>query len=288
MSQPLLHAETGSLPPLTLGCSFEITARDLPGLKVSAPYLIPGTKISITFLAGETAELRISACKVVRELGLEPVPHLAARRIRTATELDTYLEHARREADVTRCFVVAGDAAVPDGPFEDSMSLIRTGAFERCGIHDIGIGGHPDGHPSIAEHLCWEVLAAKVAEIQRRGMSPFIVTQFAFDGERLLTWLREMRARGIDAPVRLGVPGPASVARLMRFAARCGVSASASVLGKYGISITKLMGSAGPDKLVSTLEAGLGEEHGTVSLHFYPFGGFEHTVAWVRNYEVVR
>jgi len=71
----------------------------------------------------------------------------------------------------------------------------------------------------------------------------------------------------------------------MRFAARCGVGASASVLARYGISITKLIGTAGPDKLVDALAQGLGAEHGPVRLHFYPFGGLETTVEWIREYD---
>ena len=55
-------------------------------------------------------------------------------------------------------------------------------------------------------------------------------------------------------------------------------------MAKYGISITRLIGSAGPDKLVKSLEQGLGEEHGPVRLHFYPFGGLEKTVAWINEF----
>jgi methylenetetrahydrofolate reductase (NADPH) len=93
-----------------------------------------------------------------------------------------------------------------------------------------------------------------------------------------------LRERGIDAPVRIGVPGPTSVKALMKFATRCGVSASASVLGKYGISITKLLGTAGPDKMVDAFAKGFNDKHGRVRLHFYPFGGLSKTVDWVEDY----
>jgi len=116
-------------------------------------------------------------------------------------------------------------------------------------------------------------------------MVPLIVTQFAFDPVRVLEWLAELRARGIDAPVRLGVPGPAGIKRLLRFAARCGVGASTSIMKKYGISLTQLMGTAGPDKLVDAIAKGLRPEHGMVRLHFYPFGGLKKTVEWIKEYE---
>ena len=120
--------------------------------------------------------------------------------------------------------------------------------------------------------------------IESRGMAPLIVTQFAFDADRVLDWLAELRRRGIDAPVRLGVPGPAGIKTLLRFAKRCGVGASASVMTKYGVSLSRLMGSAGPDRLVDSLAEGLGPQHGPVRLHFYPFGGVARTVDWINDY----
>jgi methylenetetrahydrofolate reductase (NADPH) len=128
------------------------------------------------------------------------------------------------------------------------------------------------------------VLKLKCDDIEQRGMAPLIVTQFAFDSDAMLGWLKELRQRGLDAPVRLGVPGPAGIKTLLRFASRCGVGASASVMSKYGLSITNLLGSAGPDKLVDSLAAGIGPEHGKVRLHFYPFGGMKRTVEWVHDY----
>src|SRR3546814_10207425 len=90
-------------------------------------------------------------------------------------------------------------------------------------------------------------------------MAPLVVTQFGFDPDAFLAWLKEARVRGIDTPVRIGIPGPAGIKTLLRFAARCGVGASASVLMKYGASITNLLGSAGPDRLVDAYAADLGE-----------------------------
>jgi methylenetetrahydrofolate reductase (NADPH) len=235
-------------------------------------------------LPGEDAAARIAATMAVREMGFEPMPHFSARRIASFEEFETYLQACVRAAGVRRCFVIAGDPTEAVGPFSDSSALIATGAFERAGIKAIGIGGHPEGHPNMTSQQCWDVLAAKCADIERRGMATLIVTQFGFDAEPFLAWLEELRKRGIDAPVRIGVPGPAGIKTLLRFAARCGVGASASVLSKYGISITQLLGNAGPDKLVDAIAARRGPEHGPVRLHFYPFGGLAKTVAWIDQY----
>jgi methylenetetrahydrofolate reductase (NADPH) len=282
---PVIHPNWAKPPQgMTDGYSLEITAKDVDSLRAAAPDIPGEHPVAVTFLPGEDFDARIVATKAVRELGFEPMPHFSARRITSADEFEDYLGAVVEQAGVRRCFVVAGDPSVPEGPFSTSSDLIASGAFERLGITAIGIGGHPEGHPNMTEEESFAVLHSKCDAIEGRGMAPLIVTQFAFDADRVLDWLAELRRRGIDVPVRLGVPGPAGIKTLLRFAKRCGVGASASVMTKYGISLSRLMGSAGPDKLVDSLAKGLGPQHGPVRLHFYPFGGVERTVEWINEY----
>jgi methylenetetrahydrofolate reductase (NADPH) len=285
VAKPLIHP-AWALPPawITEGFSLEMTAKDESALRDAAPLLPVDTPIAITFLPGEEVAARVAATVAVRELGFEPMPHFSARRILSQDGFEDYLHAVVREAGVKRCFVVAGDPPEPQGPYFDTMALLRTGAFERAGIKAIGIGGHPEGHPNMSREQAWQVLEEKLAEIDARGMAGLVVTQFGFDPAAFLGWLREARARGIDTPIRIGIPGPAGIKTLLRFAARCGVGASASVMAKYGLSITNLLGSAGPDTLVDEFAAKLGDEHGRVRLHFYPFGGMVKCVDWIGDY----
>jgi methylenetetrahydrofolate reductase (NADPH) len=286
LATPLIHpAWAFPVPNMLGGYSLEMTAKDVDALRAAAPAILPTTPIAVTFLPNEDNALRVAAVRAVRDLGFEPMPHFSARRIRSVAEFEDYLAAAIGEAGVRRCFVIAGDPMTPEGPFEDSAALIGSGAFERYGIAALGVGGHPEGHPNMTDEQGLAVLEAKCGEIVRRGMAPLIVTQFAFDADRVITWLQALRARGLDVPVRIGVPGPAGIKTLMRFAARCGVGASTVVLAKYGISIGKLLGSAGPDRLVDALDQALRPEHGPVRLHFYPFGGLEKTVDWINEYD---
>jgi methylenetetrahydrofolate reductase (NADPH) len=285
--RPVVHPNWLKDPNgITDGYSLEVTAKDIANLTSIAPRIWQGAPIAVPFLPGESHAARIEAAKAVRALGFEPMPHFSARRIASREEFEAYLHGAVQEAGVERCFVVAGDPSTPAGPFADTTSVIETGAFERAGIKVIGIGGHPEGHPVMTDEQCWAVLASKCADIEARGMAPLIVTQFAFDADAMLNWLKELRARGLDYPVRIGVPGPAGIRTLARFAAQCGVGASASVLKKYGISLGQLLGTAGPDRFVNHLVAGLSTEHGAIRLHFYPFGGLPKTVEWIEGYAV--
>ncbi|WP_408014541.1 methylenetetrahydrofolate reductase [Sandarakinorhabdus oryzae] len=286
LAERLIHPAWGTRPVrITDGFSLEMTAKDIAQLHEAAPAIPADTPLSVTFLPGEEMAARVAATVAVRQLGFEPMPHFSARRILSEDDFEAYLRRVVVEAGVERCFIVAGDPPAPIGPYFDTMALIETGAFERSGIKAIGIGGHPEGHPVMTPQQCWDVLDAKVTAIQARGMAALIVTQFGFDAEAQLAWLVELRQRGIDVPVRIGIPGPAGIKRLLGFAARCGVGASTAVLKKYGISVTNLLGTAGPDKLVDEFARRLGDEHGPMRLHFYPFGGLKATLDWIHAYE---
>jgi methylenetetrahydrofolate reductase (NADPH) len=268
------------------GYSLEMTAKELDGLREAAPLIRPNTQVAVTFLPGEEMEQRVEAAKLVRELGFEPIVHLSARRLTSKDELDGYLARITGEAAVKRVFLIAGDPPEPEGPFADSLQVIESGLLEKHGITIAGVGGHPEGHPNVSKDELWVWMERKIAALRERGIVPLVVTQFAFDDDAIVAWVKEMRTRGIDVPVRLGVPGPAGIKRLLGFAKRCGVGASASVMKKYGVSITNLIGSAGPDKLVDSLDRKLSdEEHGRVRLHLYPFGALTASAEWINQYD---
>ena len=264
----------------------DVLCRHPPRLGKAAPLIRPGTQVAVTFLPGEDLEQRVAAAVLVRELGFEPIVHLSARRIESEEQLDWYLGEITGKAQVKRVFIIAGDPPEPEGPYSTSLDIIETGLLQKHGIQIVGVGGHPEGHPNNTAAELWDWMERKIAAIRNGGMIPLVVTQFAFDDDAIVAWVKEMRARGIDVPVRLGVPGPAGIKRLLGFAKRCGVGASASVMKKYGVSITNLIGSAGPDKLVNSLDKKLSDaEHGRVRLHFYPFGALTASAEWINQYD---
>jgi methylenetetrahydrofolate reductase (NADPH) len=262
-----------------------MTAKDVPQLEESADVIPQGTKIAIAFLPNEDFPARVRAAARVRQLGFVPVPHLSARRLKSQTELESFLVALQREAAIDRAFVVAGDPPQPEGPYADALAVIRTGLLGKYGVTMVGISGYPEGHPEIGSEKLWQAKREKLAEIADMGHDFAVVTQFGFDAEPILRWLEQLQAANVHGLVRVGVPGPATVKTLLRFAARCGVGASAKVMSKYGVSITRLLSTAGPDELIKDLARGLESgKHGDVRLHFYPFGGLKTTAEWVRDF----
>lgn len=269
--------------------SIEMTAKDIESLREAKGAIPRGTAISVTFLPGEAMPARIAAATLVKSLGFVPIPHISARRLLSHEDLKTFLSRLQTEVGVERAFVVAGDPPEPLGPFEDAVAVIRTGELAKIGIRKVGISGYPEGHPDISEEKLWDALRLKHRTLTEQGLGIEIMTQFSFDSAPVLRWLERVRQDAkITSTVRVGLPGPASVKTLLRFAARCGVGATASVMAKYGVSITQLLNTAGPSALIDEFSAHLNPRiHGDVRFHFYPFGGLKKTVDWIHDYMAV-
>ena len=269
--------------------SIEMTAKDMESLREARNAIPKKTAISVTFLPGEDMAARIAAATLVKSFGFTPVPHISARRLQSHEDLTTFLSRLQLEVGVERAFVVAGDPPKALGPFEDALAVIRTGGLAEIGVRKVGISGYPEGHPDIPDEKLWDALRTKHLTLTELGHGVEIMTQFAFDSAPVLRWLERVRQDAkIAATVRVGLPGPASVKTLLRFAARCGVGATAGVMAKYGVSITQLLNTAGPAALIDEFLEHLNPRiHGDVRFHFYPFGGLKKTVDWIQDYTMV-
>lgn len=262
--------------------SLEMTGKDAPAVPAAARSLPAGTHVNVTALGSESPADRWAAASAVLEAGLVPVPHISARRLVDRAALETTLRELRSRGAASRLFVVGGDPASPEGPYSDSLDVLRSGLLEQYGATHVGIAGYPEGHPAISAPRLWDALEHKAEALTEHALTGEIITQFGFDTTPVLTWLADVRARGIGLPVRVGVPGPAGIKRLMAFAARFGVASSAGIARKYGLSLTNLLGTAGPDRFLSDLAAQLDPAvHGEVKVHFYTFGGVAATAEWV-------
>lgn len=266
--------------------SLEVTAKDASQLSDLAPDIPKGTLISVPYLPSDSGNDRISAAKTIRQFGFEPMPHIAARSIGTEAELSGALSGFVREAQVTRLLILAGDLDPPKGAFPDTAAILRSGVLQQHAIRHVAIAGHPEGHPSQSASVLTEAISEKRRILEALNLEWSIFTQFTFSAVPVLEWIIGIRSRGITVPIHVGIPGPASIRTLMRFAAVCGVSSSTAVLKKYGLSITQLLSSAGPDVLVDDYaDAMVDGVYGDIRLHFYPFGGVRKSVEWIRSYQ---
>ncbi|MCU1481011.1 MAG: 5,10-methylenetetrahydrofolate reductase [Subtercola sp.] len=266
--------------------SLEMTGKDVPGLVEARASIPAGTKINVTFLGNEDLDMRVGTAAKLREFGFVPVPHISARRLKSQAELEEFLGRLQEVGATDSVFVVGGDPATPEGPYEDSFEVIRTGLLQKYGVREVSIAGYPEGHPDISSEVLWKSLEDKSASLREQGLEATILTQFGFDTEPVVSWIEQVRAKGIDTPIRVGVPGPAGIKRLLGYARRFGVASSAGIAQKYGFSLTNLLGTAGPDRFIDELAATLATTRSaaSVGLHFYTFGGLKATAVWAEEF----
>jgi methylenetetrahydrofolate reductase (NADPH) len=237
-----------------------------------------GMRVYISAVPTRPSDEVLGAAVRLRAAGLEPVPHVAVRNFPTADALDDFLARLNGEADVRRALVIAGDRT-ECGPFRRALDAIDSGVLRRRGIRAIGIAGYPDGHPRIGPDELNRALAEKIVAAEATGLSVEIVTQFCFDARAMLDYVARLRAFGIEHPLRIGLAGPTSLSALLRYAARCGVRASAQALARRSGMLRQMFALTMPDDLVRAL-AEAAPVH--VSAHFFSFGGVPSTARWAR------
>ena len=268
---------------LTAAATIEISPRADLAREQLPEFLAAGETVFVNYPGSATHHDIVAACVNLRRAGFAPVPHVAARRLASFTQLRDFLQRARGEAGVTRIFVIAGDLVPAAGPFRDSLDLLATGLIEATGIGHVGFAGYPGGHPRIGRSSLASALRAKIAAARQRGLEVSLVTQFGFDAAAITRWIASLREDGILCPVRVGLAGPATIATLAKFAVRCGVGASLGALGRGQSAFARILTQATPDALLEALVALEGPDIPIEGLHLFTFGGVAHTLHWLQD-----
>ena len=267
--------------------SLEITPKHIEKIDLLAAHLKPGTPVYVAMIEAGDQPGILNTARALRAAGLEPVPHVPARFVLNADILNEWLAAYAGEAGITTALVLGGGAATPNGDFDAAVQLMQTGLFVKHGITHLGMAGHPEGNPDIERKVgkaaLLEALRDKQKYAAEAGVEAHIATQFLFEAGPVENWAKMLRAEGITLPVHVGVPGPATLKTLVKYAAVCGVGASAKFIRKQALNVTKLMSVNKPDGLV----AGLADlkvnqpELGVTQAHLYPFGGFDRLFEWL-------
>lgn len=269
-----------------LPASIEILPRQVPANDHLAVLLPAGTRVYMADIGGPNSEAEmLQAARRVKDIGCIPVPHLAARRIANQQALERRLGQLAEHAGVDDVLVVGGGVATPIGPYASAMDILDTGIFDRFGIKDIAVAGHPEGSLDFAETFAIDALRQKKDFADRSGARLRIVTQFGFDPMRAVTWAEALAKIGIDTPVHIGVAGPATVSTLLKYARLCGVGNSLSMFRRSGVSLLSLTTGYVPEAFVTTIEEQLSisERPAIVQMHVFPFGGLERSTSWLRQ-----
>jgi methylenetetrahydrofolate reductase (NADPH) len=286
MSSPASAIDLGlqrQLADLVAASSLELAPRELYRAAEMAALLPKDTCVYIPSLPGLPLTRALEAVAALKAVGLDPVPHVSARRVLERDEFREFLKEAVRQYGVHRVLVIGGDEPKAKGPFEDSLAVIDSGILAECGVREIGVAGYPEGHPKISPALLEQSLRKKISMAGEQKLGLYVVTQFSFSPTRMVEFCSNLARTAPQVGVYIGVAGPTDPAALARYAQRCGVSVSLRALRHLGAGIAKLVTHTDPREHVVALAryARSREPSNLVGLHLYSFGGVVRTSQWM-------
>jgi methylenetetrahydrofolate reductase (NADPH) len=273
--RPTRRRSRGALERALRAASYEVLP--LRGAEDSVVEHVPRTvPLTVTVTEAKGLTPTIELAERLSGHGFVATPHLAARLVQDRAHLADIVARLRTTG-VRSVFVIGGDAAQPAGRFPDACSLLES--LETIGHHfeDVGIGGYPEGHGHISAELIEHALERKAPH------ATHIITQLCFHPSTTTAWARQVRLRGVDLPIRIGVPGAVRRQKLVRISAGLGLGQSARFLVKQQNMFWRFFLPHGyqPDRLVAGLAPALGRpEHNLQGFHFFTFNEVAGTEAW--------
>ena len=280
-----MSASLKQISSLLNGFSTEVTPTSASKVNNFQEHLSLGTSVNVTFLAGSNLKDTVQVCKRLNEEGFNPVPHIVARNFENTRALEIFLDLLVSTVYVCEVLVIAGDISRPLGPFSDSLQILNSGLLEKYQIRKVGVAGHPEGSPDISKDKLANAISDKNNWAKNSDMEAYITTQFCFEVPSIITWEKNIRKDGNKLPIHIGIPGPATLNTLIKFATMSGIGPSIRVLTRQTKNLTKLVFTQDPFNIIEGIAfAKLQDPDCLIEhLHFYPFGGLAKTTAWVKG-----
>lgn len=250
-----------------------------------AAQLPAGTRVYVNHPPRHALAQSHAALAALRQAGLEPVAHIAVRRIASLAEVETFLARSAAETGLQKVLLLGGDEPEPRGPYACGADLLRGDLLARHGIREVALPSYPEGHPVIPRAAIDEALQEKLALLAAQDLSASIVTQFSFAPARVVEHCVELARRFPKISVYVGLAGPTEARTLLRFAQRCGVSASLRALRAQGMDAVRLFTHTDPrEQLVGVARYCAGNaSSNVVGVHLFTFGGVAKTAAWINR-----
>ena len=211
--------------------------------------------------------------------GYRVVPHLSARLVSDDAHLADIVSRLTA-CGVDDIFVPAGDADPPAGRFDSALSLLDQLTAMGRPFSRVGVTGYP------AEPSEDRGRHHHPGHVGQAGHATYVVSNLCFDPATLRRWISRVRARGVTLPLFVGLAGPVDRARLLRMAAKAGVSESARFLTGHKEFFLRLGAPGGysPERLLDRTGAALVAPASIVEgLHIFTFNQVRQTEQWRRS-----
>jgi methylenetetrahydrofolate reductase (NADPH) len=253
---------------------FEVLPLDGIEEEVHTHLLAAEAKVTVTASPNKGLEPTLDLAERLAGAGYQTVPHLSARLVRDRAHLEDITARLQA-AGIRELFVPAGDASQAAGPFAGAAELLTAMGSLRDQFAEIGITGYPESHHLIGDEETIQAMFAKAP------MATCIISQICFDADVIAAWIADVRRRGTDLPIWVGVPGTVDYAKLLRISIKIGLGESTRFLGHHRGWMRRLMTRQfKPDALVEGLATRAADVAG---LHLYTFNEVARTERWRRE-----
>jgi len=237
-----------------------------------------GTDLRVTVTASprKGLEATLDLSERLARAGYTVVPHLSARLVSDRAHLEEIVERVLG-AGIRELFVPAGDAPEP-GEFAGAVELLEAMGPLRARFDEIGITGYPESHHLISDEETIQAMFAKAP------MATCIISQICFDADVIARWIAEVRRRGTNLPIWIGLPGIVDYSKLVRISMKIGLGQSARFLRHHSNWMSRLVTRQfKPDPLLRGLASTLADPAAHVAgFHFYTFNEVARTERWRR------
>ena len=232
----------------------------------------------------------VKTAKKINQQGYATMPHFPARIIKDKKTLKDWISKYQNEANVKSALLLGGGINKPYGEYDSSIQLIESELFDLAGFEKLYIAGHPEGNKDIdpdgSTKNIDQALLWKNEYKNRTDADMAITTQFCFDSKTVINWANDIKNKGVDIPIHIGIAGPAKLQTLLRYSIECGVGASIKILQKRALDLTKLLLPYKPTKILDELASYKfnNPDFNIEKVHFFPLGGVKQVSKFVQEH----
>ena len=269
--------------------SIEVTPRAVAKIENLSELIPSDTLVYIAHIEGTPIEEMVKTAKKINQQGYATMPHFPARIIKDKKTLKDWISKYQNEANVKSALLLGGGINKPYGEYDSSIQLIESELFDLAGFEKLYIAGHPEGNKDIdpdgSTKNIDQALLWKNEYKNRTDIDMAITTQFCFDSKTVINWANDIKNKGVDIPIHIGIAGPAKLQTLLRYSIECGVGASIKILQKRARDLTKLLLPYKPTKILSELaEHKFNNPNFNIEkVHFFPLGGVKQVTSFVKE-----
>ena len=271
--------------------SIEVTPRAVAKIENLSELIPSGTLVYIAHIEGTPIEEMVKTAKKINEQGYATMPHFPARIIKDKKTLKDWISKYQNEANVKSALLLGGGINKPYGEYDSSIQLIESELFDLAGFEKLYIAGHPEGNKDIdpdgSTKNIDQALLWKNEYKNRTDADMAITTQFCFDSKTVINWANDIKNKGVDIPIHIGIAGPAKLQTLLRYSIECGVGASIKILQKRALDLTKLLLPYKPTKILDELAIYKfnNPDFNIEKVHFFPLGGVKQVSKFVQEHK---